>query len=217
VAFEPSAFRQHRCGQSQDRPHPLDAQILKRQRGLTVNQVPSGSAGSSPALCTNTTSVRSSTCAASAQTWGSIPVGRANPARESLGKLISQRRVEAAERQARYLLQSPVSCIRGVQTLSLACVHAQAGGSGPQGQAQLGHTQRLQISFAKRLSLVGGRGAPPFPDLSTGGKPVVQGRAAAWAQAAMKIELRDLAGTGTHRNGALNKAAFLPASRRGVD
>ena len=57
VAFEPSTFRQQGCGRLQwiarTNRHPR-AQILKRQRGLTVNQVPSGSAGSSPALCTNT-------------------------------------------------------------------------------------------------------------------------------------------------------------------
>src|SRR5262249_13483079 len=35
-----------------------------------------------------------------------------------------------------------------------------------------------------------------------------QGRAAAWAQAAMERELSDLAGTIAHRNEALNKAAF---------
>src|SRR5262245_47139218 len=35
-----------------------------------------------------------------------------------------------------------------------------------------------------------------------------QGRAGAWAQAAMESELRDLAGTSAHRNEALNKAAF---------
>jgi hypothetical protein len=77
VAFEPSAFRQHGCGRSRSRPHRLTrggaaarrvhnpeaagaspapatstAQILKRQRGLIVDQVPSGFAGSSPALCT---------------------------------------------------------------------------------------------------------------------------------------------------------------------
>src|SRR5262245_8182151 len=35
-----------------------------------------------------------------------------------------------------------------------------------------------------------------------------QRRAAAWAQAAIESELRDLAGTSAHRNDALNKAAF---------
>ena len=73
VAFEPSAFRQHGCGRSHDRPPPAHAQILKRQRGLTVNQVPSGFAGSSPALCTSVRSSMAEPCVAHAQTWVRFP------------------------------------------------------------------------------------------------------------------------------------------------
>jgi hypothetical protein len=87
VAFEPSAFRQHECERSRLARTTNHAQILKRQRGLSVNQVPSGSAGSSPALCTTSVcvqpphqpfarSVRSSMvepCGATAQTWVRFP------------------------------------------------------------------------------------------------------------------------------------------------
>ena len=41
-------------GDAPSRKEDAHAQILKRQRGMLVNQVPSGSAGLSPALCTNT-------------------------------------------------------------------------------------------------------------------------------------------------------------------
>jgi hypothetical protein len=61
------------------------AQILKRQRGLTVGQVPSGSAGSSPALCTSVRSSMAEPCRQCTD-MGSIPVDRTNL--NSPGKLI---------------------------------------------------------------------------------------------------------------------------------
>src|SRR5262245_26261598 len=62
------------------------AQILKRQRGLIVDQVPSGSAGSSPALCTSVRSSMAEPCVANAQTWVRSP--SAAPIVHSPGKLI---------------------------------------------------------------------------------------------------------------------------------
>ena len=50
-------------------PATKSAQILKRQRGLTVDQVPMCFAGSSPALCTSARSSMAEPCVASAQTW----------------------------------------------------------------------------------------------------------------------------------------------------
>jgi hypothetical protein len=66
------------CGRSRDCPYESLAQILKWQRGLAVNQVPSGFAGSSPALCTilSTSSSRSSMAeprGATAKTWVRFP------------------------------------------------------------------------------------------------------------------------------------------------
>ena len=53
-----------------------------------------------------------------------------------------------------------------------AAMHGSQG-SGPLGKAQSGHAQGPRISLARRLSWVLVRGAPPFPDRPTAGRPAV--------------------------------------------
>ena len=67
VAFEPSAFRQHRCGRSRVARTINHAQILKRQRGLAVNRVPLASQVR-VLLCARVRSSMAEPCGATAQT-----------------------------------------------------------------------------------------------------------------------------------------------------
>ena len=60
----------------------------------------------------------------------------------------------------------------GVRPLAIAPWHAEHKGLAPEAN-QSGHPQGPRVSLARRLSSVRVRGAPPFPDRPTVGRPAV--------------------------------------------
>jgi hypothetical protein len=179
VAFEPSAFRQHRCGRSARSPAPF------LEAGFTLRSM-------NPAALRG--GARSDPASASVAQWQSraAPPHRhgfdscrphqspfaweANLVKARPSEAWLRQDVEAAERWARNLPQAPMSAIRGVRPFSPPLrTPAEPKGLAPSGQTQFGARAGSAGLPCKETEL----GSSPrcstklFPDRPTVGHPVV--------------------------------------------